>query len=199
MANFIFSIYFTITGNHDVSTWPFVYNIWLPFEVASIPRWYFKYFLEFCMSGAYYITLVLVTTFFMSCCLYITAFCNHFEALIDSINQNANDNSNGRKQRMARAKLVTMVDLHTDIYEWELLMICECPREHLVLIKSSWKDCRNGWGYQQWCNICSSAAKCHLSSSVAVSVGKCKFYTPTRMHCISLILIITFYRWISNP
>lgn len=121
----IFSFYYLFTGN-DVWLLPFPFDIIIPFiNSRTILGWYLLWCIQFCMSSFYAWTMISITSYFISCCLYITAVCDHFNMVIDSIkfeikgNQHDNDGSNDQKiKRNVKQTLSQAIEIHVKIFEW---------------------------------------------------------------------------------
>lgn len=102
VAAFSFSIYCIATGNLDTTTWPLPLNLVMPFDTKPIWGWYLFWFIQFCMSLSYITCMVAVTTYFICCCYYIDAICNHFNYLVQSIEEYVDQNKENRKARMSK-------------------------------------------------------------------------------------------------
>lgn len=120
---YIYSIYCIAFGNFDTST-PLPVVMSVPFNAQTIWGWHLKCFLEFFMALTYAITLVSLTSYFVCCCLYIGAICNHFEFLMHSIRDDVHRNhaeKNLPKQhklnRQTQANLVQAIQLHVKLIE----------------------------------------------------------------------------------
>lgn len=125
---FIYSFYCLFTENVDVWSLPLSFNMIVPFNTKTIFGWYLLWFIQFCMSSFYALSMIAMTSYFISCCLYIRAACDHFNMVINSIddeiesNQLDNDGSNGPKnyqklKRNVSQKLSRAIGIHVNIFE----------------------------------------------------------------------------------
>lgn len=85
VGTLIYSMYCILTGDYDASKWPFPISIWVPFNETTLWGWYLLWFILFNMSMCYALCFIAITSYFVSCCLYIGAICDHFDLLCNSI------------------------------------------------------------------------------------------------------------------
>lgn len=136
MTKFIFAnetvltlsvIYSTICvcfGNYDTSNWVLQFAIKTPFDQNTVIGWYLIWFIQYFQSLIYIICMVSITTFFVCCCFYILALCDHFEELCRIIRTDAQqfqwhiNSPNYRKfyQQLNR-RFCQAIDLHVTIFE----------------------------------------------------------------------------------
>lgn len=91
---FLFSIYCVYIGDVDTSTWQLRFQYSLIFNSNNLWNWYFAWVCE-CMSAmAYASCIVASTTYFICCCLYIEAICEHFKWTINMIREKIDENQN---------------------------------------------------------------------------------------------------------
>lgn len=83
----IYAIYSICIGNHDNSSWMLPLNIVLPFDTSTISGWFVEWFLQ-CNAGfSYAISVSLSSMYFVCLCLNIITICNHFDFLLESVDQ----------------------------------------------------------------------------------------------------------------
>lgn len=124
VASLFYSFYCVWCGNYDTSTWPLPFNILVPFDTTSLWGWYLLWFVQFSMGLSYTGCLTAITSYFMSCCLYICAICDHFDFLCDSIMNDVDRNRIEKDQQKYRVrhqqieeKIGRMIKVHDKIYE----------------------------------------------------------------------------------
>lgn len=78
------SFYCIYRGNLDTSTWMVPFNIDVPFDTSSVFGWYMFYIVQGFVAYTYSLNQPAIITFFMSCCLYIEALCEHFRNAISA-------------------------------------------------------------------------------------------------------------------
>lgn len=87
LAAGFFPIYCMYVGNFDTSTWPLPFNMAVPFDTSSIIGWYLLWFIQTNTAFSYCLGTIAPTAYFMNCCLYIITLCDHFNCIINSINE----------------------------------------------------------------------------------------------------------------
>lgn len=92
-APFVISIYFVIIGNFDTSTWILPLHMVVPFSTDSLFGWYLLWWIQWSMGIFYGLCTVVITAFFVCCCFYIEAICEHFDFIIQSMNADVNPKS----------------------------------------------------------------------------------------------------------
>lgn len=124
-ASLLFSFYCIIVKNYDTSTWILPFTLWVPFNTERLLWWYLLLFIQFSMGMAYSMSQVTITAYFVCCCNYITAICEHFNFLMKSIRADVEFNlieSNlflyQKRCREIEGKLASAVDVHKKSYEW---------------------------------------------------------------------------------
>lgn len=124
VSAFASAAYEMCIGNFDASTWPPMYELSLPFGVASIERWLSTWFILLTAFLSYISCTTSIVTYFISCCRYIGASCDHFEHLMRSNeaevieNQQADIAANICRKNNGRIKIQTheSIKIHTEIY-----------------------------------------------------------------------------------
>lgn len=120
VAAFSYSIYSICTGNLDTSTWPLPFNMIVPFDAKPIWGWYLLWFIQINCAMSYCICTVAPTSYFISCCLYIGATCDHLDFITHSINLN---DENSRQESVLHTnqkfcmekRLIEAVKHHSEI------------------------------------------------------------------------------------
>lgn len=85
VSSIVFSIFDMLNGNLDTSEWSLPFDMIAPFDTSVIWKWYILWFIQFNIGFAYVSGITLITTYFVCCCLYIGAICEHSEHLFESI------------------------------------------------------------------------------------------------------------------
>lgn len=118
---FFYSIYCICVGNFDTSTYYLPLRIAAPFNIDSLLGWYLFWVLQ-CITGiSYMFSMVAVLLYFVFCCFYLQALCDHFDHLIESIDDQFRKNQNKPKgdyaSKCARKLLSNTINHHNAIYE----------------------------------------------------------------------------------
>lgn len=128
-ASFVFafflSIYYIYVGNFDTSTYFLPLRLASPFKIDSLCRWYLFWAYEFIGGITYLGGTVIVSLYFVCCCFYLHALCDHFDHLIESVDdgfRRYRDEANNRtitsKSSVdARKLLCNTINHHNTIYE----------------------------------------------------------------------------------
>lgn len=82
-----YSIYCVLNGNYNTSSWLKPYNLVVPFETESISGWFMLYLIQCYLGTVYSLSKSSVISYFMSCCLYVAALCQHFALIVDQIKE----------------------------------------------------------------------------------------------------------------
>lgn len=80
LPSILHSIICMSRGNYDTSTWFYALKITVPFDTSTVFGWYILLALEALFGVVLVSTITPVVTYFVNCCLYIRALCQHFEA-----------------------------------------------------------------------------------------------------------------------
>lgn len=113
------SIYCIHIGNLDTSTYFLPLRVAHPFDIDTLPNWYLFYVLQLTFGITYILSVVAVTSYFVCCCFYLEALCDHFDCLIGMVDaelQSGNYNPSN-DQTNARKLLKNTIDHHNNIYE----------------------------------------------------------------------------------
>lgn len=120
------SIYCIHIGNLDTSTYFLPLRVAQPFDIDTLPKWYFFYVLQLTFGITYILSVVVATSYFVCCCFYLEALCDHFDYLIEMVDAElqigscgrSNDQTNAWKTSAnARKLLKNTIDHHNNIYE----------------------------------------------------------------------------------
>lgn len=82
-----YTAYCIAAGNYDTSSWFLAYNVLVPFDMSSVVGWLMTWVYQYSMGLVYSLSVTSVTSYFVSCCFYIGAMCDHFELMMDSIRE----------------------------------------------------------------------------------------------------------------
>lgn len=120
----IFSIVSILTGNKDASTWALPMDLSVPFNTSTISGWYLTWFFQFNISLCYVSCIITITTYFVCCCIYINAICEHYQFLYDavlaSLNRYQKEKNATLKREMRQEityKMGHVVATHAKIFE----------------------------------------------------------------------------------
>lgn len=121
-------IYDIICENYDTSAWNLPMRVSVPFNTDSVLGWFLLLFIQLNISAAYSLTVIAVTSYFICCCLYLEAMCDHFDELINlvkgdvEINRKEKNRSTSRKsEHQIWKNLCDAIKIHGDLYEWVYL------------------------------------------------------------------------------
>lgn len=123
IAAALFACYCMWTGNFDTSTWLLPYNLYIPFDTSTVLGWFLLWLIQCYIALVYSLSATCSMTYFVSCCLYIVAMCDHFNLKVQSINSFLDNLKNSKKLNDAKVferlklKLNRIVKLHVTIYE----------------------------------------------------------------------------------
>lgn len=124
LPSLLFAIYNILIGDYDVSTWDLPFNIAVPFDGHVFWGWCLKWFIQINMAFAYAVCLVTATSYFLCCCLYINAICDHFNVLMDTVNEEvklyreaAHPLELRKFSQKIKDKLVKAVAIHVKVLE----------------------------------------------------------------------------------
>lgn len=124
LISILTSVYSLAVGNYDTSTWLSTYSLVLPFSADSVIGWYMRYIIQCNMGFCYASSMVPVTCFFVSCCVYMIAICDHFSLMIGSTNEeveqiHTSTNSLEYRRRCLELEktIFRSIQLHTKLFE----------------------------------------------------------------------------------
>lgn len=119
----LFSIYCILTGNSDASTWALPFDLSVPFDTNTILGWYLTWFFQFNISLCYVSCIITITTYFVCCCIYIGAICDHYEFLYKSVfvNVKQSDATHPMKSQQSQQKIAEkmskVIITHAKVFE----------------------------------------------------------------------------------
>lgn len=106
---FFYAIFCVFSGNYDTSTWLQPYNLIVPFKTTTYLGWFMLYLIQVYLGTVYSLSKSSVTTYFMCCCYYVEALCQHFEYKVHTIktyfSQQHHSKMNIEKSRLSRREL----------------------------------------------------------------------------------------------
>lgn len=121
---FFYPIYCICVGNFDTSTYYLPLKLAPPFNIDSVHRWYLFWALQVLMNLVYGCGTTVVTAYFVCCCFYLGAYCDHFDYLVtlidaefDQNQSKSNEQVNCRNPLNALKLYSNMIDHHNKIYE----------------------------------------------------------------------------------
>lgn len=101
----------------------------VPFDTNTIYGWYSLLVLLICTDLAYFVSLILGTTQFVGSCIYIAAICEHFDAIMQTVQANVEKYRNEKdpwEYKKLRANINSQIHkavrIHSGIYEWVLII-----------------------------------------------------------------------------
>lgn len=122
-AALFYSFYLIYFGNVD--TWLLPFTMVVPFNTTTFGGWYAFWFIQFSISLSYISCMVAISSYFVSCCFYIEAICDHFGSIVNSIHQNVEQNKIEKdkkkifaNQTRIKQQIRDAVDLHVNIFRW---------------------------------------------------------------------------------
>lgn len=83
--SFFFSLYSMWHGNYNTDTWVLSVKFFVPFDTSTVFGWYMELLLEASFGCACVVTLSVVLTWLVSCCIYVNALCDHSAAIFKKI------------------------------------------------------------------------------------------------------------------
>lgn len=102
VSTLIYSFYYICIGNTDLSTWPVAYELSVPFDTTTMLGWYLQLLITMCNELVYLTYLLLATSQFIGCCMYIAAMCEHFDLIIQTARATIDRNRHEKKPRQFR-------------------------------------------------------------------------------------------------
>lgn len=124
VCSLIHSIYDIINGNYDTSAWILPFRISVPFNTDCIWGWYLLFFITINLAFAYALAMSSLTSYFISCCFYISAVCQHFDLIIASVEEDVALNQDEKnlfkymkREKKIKENLCKAINIHTEMYE----------------------------------------------------------------------------------
>lgn len=81
----IYAVYCIANGNYDTSRWYLAMNMSLPFDQTRVDGWLLTLIVQLLMASSYAMCMTSFTSYFVSCCYYLSAMSDHFNVLIDCV------------------------------------------------------------------------------------------------------------------
>lgn len=120
----ITSIYDIANGRYDTSVWLLPYIISVPFDQGTLLGWYLVYISNTCTSMCYSFIMTSTTSYFVACCYYIVAICEHFDLMMDLVkkdvilnNHEENLSEYKKRERKIQENLCKAINIHIEVYE----------------------------------------------------------------------------------
>lgn len=118
------SFYRLYIGDREVSTWILPFYSWVPFDIDEVWKWYTLWTIQFAMGFCYCSCITTITSYFICCCLYIEAICDHFNCLLNSVmddtkrnQKNTNPLEHERRLRQINKNLSKSIQIHVKVFE----------------------------------------------------------------------------------
>lgn len=118
------SIFDISNGKYDTSAWVLPFFISVPFNTESILGWYLLLLININIGVAYTLSMCTITSYFISCCYYVTAICKHFDFMIDTIENDVqfykyekNFHKSNELDKKIKENLCKSMEIHNKVYE----------------------------------------------------------------------------------
>lgn len=85
-------------GNYETSTWFVPYKLVVPFDTSSIFGWYMLWLIQIYAGYTYVLSISAVISYFVSCCFYIEACCEHLFLVLKALNTDLLNDVNGKNR-----------------------------------------------------------------------------------------------------
>lgn len=121
----LYTLYCICIGNFDTTTWPPLTDVAVPYDETTIYGWFLTLLVIYGNELSYLLCFISASTYFVSCCNYIGAICDHFNKLMHSIEidvqQNQRKQMNQRRFDETKDSIITQfnkaIQIHVEIYE----------------------------------------------------------------------------------
>lgn len=121
----ITSICSICVGHYDTEAWELPYNLFIFVNTQTLWGWYLTWFIEFNIGVSYYIMcMVAITSYFVCCCFYIDAMCEHFAYLIrlsrnyiEWCQKESDPENHKKKKQEVRLAVCQSIQIHAKILE----------------------------------------------------------------------------------
>lgn len=110
VAVLFYSVYQICIGNLVTSTWPALYDLSVPFDSSTIWGWYLLWLVTLAVNASYILCLTSVVTYFVSCCFYLGAMCDHFNFTMRSTEALVKQNQQEKSRQMYITNYRKIVD-----------------------------------------------------------------------------------------
>lgn len=117
------SFYNIYIGNFDTSTWSSPYNLIVPFDKSTVLGWYLYLFVNFNMGMTYTASTTSVISYFVVCCLYTSAVCDHFDIIMQYASdiveqiQNATEDLKPKLISELKLKMAHAIEIHGNLFK----------------------------------------------------------------------------------
>lgn len=120
--------------NFDTSTWYFETQVIVPFDLSNIYFWYGLVVLEGFMSIVFSFIFITAITYFMCCCFYINACCQHFRLICLQLNKKINRNAQQMDENLMgiKKRLCDALKIHVNLIE----LVVQCCRQSCFALKN---------------------------------------------------------------
>lgn len=139
LGPFPYSLYCIWRGNYDTSAWTLPLDITVPFDTSTLSGWYAHWIVQVNTDLAYAMSFILITSYFVCCCLYIGAICDHFDFLCDSIVEDIDSNrieadlkKYQKRLQQIKVKIGRMIKVHMKMTEY-----VECLFQVIAIVRLS--------------------------------------------------------------
>lgn len=92
VVSIFFSIYYVYVGNRDTSNYFLPFRFAVPWNTAGYFGWFMLWFYNLNAGIIYAGVIASVTAYFVCCCFYINGICDHFDLLINSLEEELESN-----------------------------------------------------------------------------------------------------------
>lgn len=117
IVSLLYSFFSLEIGNYDASSWFLVFDFSALFKVKAIWKWYILWFDELCINYVYSAIIASIPAYFVSCCLYISGICDHFDTFFE---QNPTDTH--KANQTIKAILCKAIKIQVKAMEWVWLL-----------------------------------------------------------------------------
>lgn len=122
MVSLLSSFYSIAIGNVDTSTWLLPFDLVVPFETSSLGGWYLLWIFNLQIPIVYSTCLTSTLSYFLCCCLYFGALCDHFDLMIQEFHNDVQRNQSGTDSRTNQMMndvtfLHKAIDIQNNIFE----------------------------------------------------------------------------------
>lgn len=106
-------------GHFDASSWRLCLNYAAPFDIRTIPVWFLMWVIQFNVCLGYTACMTTLTSFFVGCCFYIKAMCDHVNLIMHELQSDIERNRTIETNHQKISNhLIEAVKLHIQIFEY---------------------------------------------------------------------------------
>lgn len=121
----LFESFYSIFIKHmSTPPWFLPFRISVPFSTANLRGWYSLWFIQFNIGLAFSFGMITMTSYFIGCCLYINAVCDHVELIIQETKASAqryqseiNPWKHEKRYTEIKGKLSQALEMHVNVLE----------------------------------------------------------------------------------